>query len=177
MILLMGVWLNANAQTIYVLKSSKIHFFAGTPIEDIEAENSKSTSFFDSKSGEIRLSIPMTSFKFKNSLMEEHFNENYLESEKYPKAEYVGKIINPEKYDFSKPNTFIVKVQGDLTMHGVKKSKTIEVTINNKSQSFTANTKFDILLKDYNIERPQLLWEKLSEVINVISTFDYSIYK
>jgi hypothetical protein len=176
-ILLVSIGFSAKAQTVYVLKSSNIYFFAGTPIEDIEADNIKSVSFFDSKTGDIRWSIPINSFKFKNALMEEHFNENYLESEKYPKAEYVGKIMNPETYDFSKPNTFVVKVQGELTMHGIKKSKTIEVTIKNESRAFTANTKFDILLADYNIQRPQILWEKLSETVSVTSTLNYSIYK
>jgi len=165
------------SQDIYSAKSSKIHFFAGTPMEDIEADNSKASSFLNTKTGEVLISIPNKEFKFKSSLMEEHFNENYMESEKYPKSDFKGKILEMEKYDFSKPSILKVKILGNLTIHGVTKSKTIDATITISDSKLKGETKFTVNLSDFNIQRPQLLWEKLSEVIEITSLFNYEVFK
>jgi polyisoprenoid-binding protein YceI len=109
--------------------------------------------------------------------MEEHFNENYMESEKYPKSEFKGKILNIETYDFSNTSPFEITVQGNLTVHGITKPKKMTVTIKNKEQVIIAETKFQINLADHNIQRPQILWEKLSENIAVTGNFNYILYK
>jgi hypothetical protein len=165
------------SQDIYSLKSSKVHFYAGTPMEDIEADNIKANSFVNIKTGDVIILIPIKEFKFKSSLMEEHFNENYMESEKFPKGEFKGKILEIEKYDFSQPTIYKIKLQGTLTIHGVAKSTTIDGTISLVDKKLTGDTKFTIRLADYNIQRPQLLWEKLSETIEITSHFNYELYK
>jgi hypothetical protein len=164
-------------QNIYVLKSSKIHFYAGTPVEDIEADNLNATSFLNIKTGEVIIAIPNKEFHFKSALMEEHFNENYMESEKYSKSEFKGKILDIEKYDFTRPIIYKVKLQGTLTIHGVTNPKIIEVSISMIDKKVTGETKFTIVLTDYNIQRPQLLWEKLSETIEISCLLNYEINK
>jgi hypothetical protein len=164
-------------QHLYSLKKSNIHFYAGTPMEDIDADNTKTNSFLDLKAGDILISIPNNGFKFKSALMEEHFNENYMESEKFPKSEFKGKILEIEKYDFSKTDSYKVKIEGTLTVHGVSKKRTLEVTIYREGAALIGTTKFIISLADHNIQRPQILWEKLSENIEVTANFEYQLYQ
>jgi hypothetical protein len=166
-----------EAQTFYSLKKGNVHFFAGTPLEDIEADNSKTTSFLNIKTGDVLISMPVREFKFKSALMEEHFNENYMESEKFPKSDFKGKILNIDQIDFSQSTPFTVKVQGVFTIHGVSQSKTIDVVLKNAAGIIQAETKFNILLGDYNIQRPQILWEKLSEQVAIDAILYYSLYK
>jgi polyisoprenoid-binding protein YceI len=165
------------AQDIYSLKSGKISFFAGTPIEDIDATNLKSTSFLNIKTGEIIISTPVKEFKFKRALMEEHFNENYLESDKYPKSEFKGKIIDIQSVDFGKTGDYKVFVEGNLTMHGVTKNKRIEVVLSIAESKIQAKTNFQVLLEEYNIDRPKVVWEKLAEKVDLKVELNYEPYK
>ncbi len=169
--------LQLSAQDIYKLRSSKVVFFAGTPVEDIEATNTKSLSFLNIKTGEVSISIPVKEFHFKRSLMEEHFNENYIESAKYPKAEFKGKIQNIESIDFSSKDAIKVTVAGNLNIHGVTKERTIEATLINKGELIEATSKFSILVADHKIERPQILWEKIAENVQVTVNLSYELYK
>lgn len=169
--------LAVSAQDIYKLKSSKINFFAGTPLEDIDANNTKTTSFLNIKTGEITISIPNKEFVFKRSLMQEHFNENYMETAKYPKSEFKGKIKDIESIDFTKTEPITIVVEGTLTVHGIAKERSIEVTLKNNAQLIEGVSKFVIPLSDHNINRPQILWEKIAENVQISATFTYEPYK
>src|SRR5690606_29851446 len=103
----------------YLTRSGKVTFFSSTPLEAIEAFNNEAASVMDAKTGDIVFQVPIRSFKFENALMQEHFNENYLESSKYPKAEFKGKITDINKVNFSKDGTYNVTSKGNLTIHGV----------------------------------------------------------
>jgi hypothetical protein len=165
------------SQDIYALKSGKINFFAGTPVEDIDATNTKAVSFLNLKTGDVRISIPNKEFHFRRALMEEHFNENYMESMKYPKSEFKGKISGIEKLELTSGKPVPVTVTGILTIHGIAKERTFEATLEVKDNTVEANTKFIVPLIDHNIDRPKILWEKIAENVNVTVNFVYELYK
>ena len=164
------------AQTIYQSTSSTITFHAGTPVEDIDAVNTKSLSFLNKVSGEINISIPINEFHFKRPLMEEHFNENYLESVKYPKAEFKGKINDVDKIDFTQATSEIT-VTGKLTIHGVTQERTLKVTLQSSSNKIQGETKFEVILSDHKIDRPKIMWQKIAEKVTVTAIFTYEPYK
>jgi hypothetical protein len=169
--------LQVSAQTIYISTSSKISFFAGTPIEDIDAVNLKAISFLNINTGEVTISIPNKEFQFKRSLMEEHFNENYMESEKFPKSDFKGKLNDIQKIGLKSKGSFAVTVTGILTVHGISKERTIDITIHTSDGKIEGETKFIIPLADHNIERPKILWEKMAENVEVTANFIYEPYK
>ena len=164
------------AQTIYQSTASTISFHAGTPIEDIDAVNTKSLSFLNKVSGEININIPINQFHFKRPLMEEHFNENYLESVKYPKAEFKGKFNDIEKIDFTQATSEIT-VTGKLTIHGVTQERTLNVTLQSSNNKIQGETKFEVTLTDYKIDRPKIMWQKIAEKVTVTASFTYEPYK
>lgn len=168
---------SAVAQDIYRTASTEISFHAGTPVEDIDAVNTKAISFMNIKTGEVTISIPIKEFQFKRSLMQEHFNENYLESEKYPRAEFKGHIDHIELVDWKLSSPMEVTVTGFLNVHGVSKERTLTVTISKKNSNIVGATKFNIALEDHNIDRPKILWEKIAENVDVTSNFVYEPYK
>src|SRR5689334_2764556 len=116
----------ATAQTKYFTKNGRIFFNASSPLEKIEAINDKSTSVVDLSTGQIEVSVLMKAFLFERALMQEHFNENYVESDKFPKAVFKGTIADASSIDKSKDGTYPVKISGKLTLHGV--TKDIETT-------------------------------------------------
>ncbi|GAB4131606.1 MAG: hypothetical protein Fur0041_02180 [Bacteroidia bacterium] len=161
--LLMGFTV-AQAQ-IYKGKSTKVSFYSHTALEDISAVDTTGVFLLNTKSNTVIAQVVIKGFKFPNALMEEHFNENYMESDKYPKATFNGKIN--EKIDYTKDGTYNVTMTGDLDMHGVKKPRTINATLVVKNGVITVDGKFDVLLKDHNIKVPEAVGAKIAESIEV----------
>jgi hypothetical protein len=161
-------------ESIYKSVSSRIEFFAGTPVEDIEAVNQKAISFINIQTGEVRISIPNAEFVFQSPLMQEHFNENYMETERYPNSEFKGSIVDVGKFDWKSTAPMKVTVTGTLTIHGIARQRTIEATVSRKGDEMIAQTSFSIALVDHGIERPKILWEKLAENVDVKSVFTYA---
>jgi hypothetical protein len=139
---------------IYIAKSCEISFSAPTPIEDIAGINRVSKPLLNTATGDLQMKIPMTAFIFEKPLMQEHFNENYVESEKFPYAFFKGKLN--EKIDFSKDGEYKVTVTGKLTIHGVEKDRTIEGTIVVKGGEIVMNSTFKIIFAEHNIVIPAL---------------------
>ncbi|MGY6649188.1 YceI family protein [Wenyingzhuangia sp. IMCC45574] len=155
----------ANAQ-LYKTDKANIRFDAAkTAIEPIKAENKKAKLILNEKTGEIACLIQIAQFEFPNKLMQEHFNENYLESDTYPKATLAGKITNFTSTDFSTAKE--VKVVGDFTIHGKKQNKTVPVTIVKKGDTYTINGSFKLILKDYKVKIPKLMFYKIAEDVEV----------
>lgn len=169
--------LSARAQPVYMSKSAVISFFAGTAVEDIDATNEKALSFFNTETGEVVISIPNKDFHFRRSLMEEHFNENYMETGKFPKSEFKGKINNIKSFNFTEAGPFQVSVTGQLNIHGVSKERTIDVTVRKEGNRLIAETKFKVQLEDHKIDRPKILWEKIAESVEVNANLAYEPYK
>lgn len=134
--------------------STKTHikFFSSTPAEDIEANNYKSVSTLDTKTGEIVFSVPMQSFEFEKALMQEHFNsKKFLDTKTNPKAKLTGKIANLDKVNFEKDGTYTNAVEGDLTINGVTKPIKENVTFTIKSGKVNLTSKFNVTLADYKV--------------------------
>lgn len=148
-------------------KTGKVTFFSSTPVEDIKAVNNQMILAFDDATGQISTRVTIKSFLFKKKLMQEHFNENYMESDKFPYATYKGFIKNMKNIDLTKDSIYKVTTSGNLTIHGVTKKVTTTGTITSKSGKATIDASFDVLLKDYNIEKPSVVALKIADKINV----------
>lgn len=157
----------------YVTKNGHVWFYSHTPMEEIEAHNRQVVSSLDCSTGEFALLLLVKSFEFKTALMQEHFNENYMESDKIPKSSFKGKIDNLSKIDFKKDGTYPAEVSGDLTMHGVTKHITTKGTIVVKGTTISANGKFVIVPQDYDIKIPSLVAEKIAKEIQVTVEMTY----
>lgn len=158
-----------TAQTItaqiFISKDCEISFFSATPMEDISAVNTASKVILNTSTNEIQAKVPVVNFKFKKSLMEEHFNENYMETEKYPNSTFKGKI--KETIDFSKDGEYDVTVLGKMNMHGIEKETTLTGKLIIKNGEISLNTKFNIHLADYNIKIPSVVSKNIAEDIEV----------
>ncbi len=154
-----------NAQKL-MTRTGKISFFSSTPVENIEAFNNEVAGALDTKTGDLMLIVPIKSFKFEKALMQEHFNENYMESDKFPKAEYKGKA-DLSGVNFTKDGSYKVKASGKLTMHGVTKDVSVPGTIVVKAGSATVNAKFTVNPSDYGIKIPAVASSKISDKIEV----------
>jgi len=163
---LCGMATTASAQK-YMTRTGKVVFFSGTPVENIEAFNNDVSSVIDGRTGEMLFIVPIKSFKFEKALMQEHFNENYMESDKFPKADFKGKILNIGDVNFSKDGVYNVKTAGKLTIHGVTKDVTIPGTVTVKGGSVTANSKFLVRTADYGIKIPGMVASKIADQIEV----------
>jgi len=155
------------SQTVYMTRSGQVSFFSKTPMENIDGTNNEVTSLIDASKGEIVFAILVKSFRFEKALMEEHFNENYLESTKFPKATFQGKITNSSSINFTKDGSYPAMVEGDLTMHGVKQKQAATGTITVTNGKVSAVSTFTIKLADYKIEIPSLVADKISESIEI----------
>lgn len=166
LLLLVAVVSSANAQ-IYKNKKegSSIHFISKSPLEDIEAINKSPIAVYKVESGDVQFAAVMTQFKFKSALMEEHFNENYVESEKYPQAIFKGKFS--EKVDLTTDAENKVAVTGTLTLHGVSKEIIAEGTIVKRGEEVMIHSVIKIALADYNIKVPSLYVQNISELVDV----------
>lgn len=151
----------------YFTRTGQISFFSSTAVEDIEAHNKAVTGIFDVASGAIQFSVAIKSFHFEKALMEEHFNENYMESTKFPKSTFSGKIQNIGEIDFSKDGVYPVVIVGKLTMHGVTKEVTVKGTFTIKNGEVLGEAKMMINPEDYKVTIPDLVREKIAKELEV----------
>ena len=163
--------ISVNAQDLYAVTESEIKFHSDSPLEKIEAINKKTKSFFKISSKTLMFVIPVVSFKFEKPLMEEHFNENYLETEKFPTAKFSGTIN--EDLDYTKNGTYDASVTGKLTIHGVEQERTIHGTITVKDSQLIFEGNFQIKLKDHDIDIPSIVIQNIAEVVDVTATLVY----
>lgn len=158
---------NAGAQTKLFTKSAKISFFSKTPVENISAVNNKAVSIWNTNSGQIEFSVLIKGFEFERALMQEHFNENYMESDTYPKATFKGTVENSAALVLTKDNTTTVKISGNLTIHGVTKAVSVSATITVKGGVVSAVTSFTVAAEDYKIKIPSVVADKISRQITI----------
>lgn len=163
----------AAAQTKYIDRRGQASFFSSAPLEDIKASNDHAVSIIDTQSGELVASMLMRSFHFRKALMEEHFNENYVESEKYPKATFKGKITNIAEIDLSKDGKHVLDITGEITLHGVTRPLVLKAEATVDSGSIRAKAVFPLKVKDFNIEVPRLVVNNIAEVVEVTVSFNY----
>ena len=165
----MVVALSAQAQK-YVLTEGVITFFSEAALENIQAENTKVTSMFNVTTREIAFSVPNNQFQFEKKLMQQHFNEKYMESEKYPRSTFSGRL---EGFQLTIAGVQRVMAVGKLFIHGVTQSVEIPGTVEVKSDDLIMQSVFKIKLKEYKIKIPQLLWQNIAEEVEVNVSFTY----
>lgn len=148
-------------------KNGSVSFFSKAPLENISAESAQLMSVLNQNTGELQFSVLIKSFHFKKSLMETHFNENYLESDRFPKATFKGKITDMASVDFTKDGTYAVTVSGDLNIHGITNKISTTGTIIIKSGSISAAATFKVKPAEYRISIPNLVKDNIAEIIDV----------
>lgn len=156
-----------QAQDIYMTRKGQISFFSKTPLENIDAVNNEVSSAVNLQSGELGFAVLIKSFHFERALMEEHFNENYMESDNIPKAGFKGRINNISVVSVAKDGSYPVTADGDLTIHGVTKKVSIPGTLTVKGGQVALQAKFKVTPKDYNIKIPSLVADKIADAMNV----------
>src|SRR5665647_1459544 len=168
----LSIVLAANAQK-FMTKNGFISFYSHTPMEDIKGDNNQVVGILDVSTGEMVFQALIKSFHFDSALMEEHFNENYMESDKIPKSSFKGKITNLSSVNFSKNGIYDVTVEGDLTIHDVTNRMSTKGTIEVVSGGINANSKFNIVPEDYKISIPGVVREKIDKnlAVTVIMKF------
>jgi len=164
---------SVNAQDRYFTRGAKVVFVSETPLEKIVGTNSQGTNVYDTKTGQFEFAVLMKSFVFEKALLEEHFNENYVESSKYPKSTFKGMVEDPSKVNLTKDGIYPVKIKGQLTMHGVTKDVATEGVFEVKGGKIIGKSNFIITLADYKIEIPSLVKDKISKDVKISVISDY----
>ncbi len=165
------VW-SANAQ-LFTTQTGEISFFSKTPMEDIDAVNKQVGSIINSATNEVAVQMRVTNFIFPNKLMQEHFNENYLETDKYPNATFKGKI--KETVDLKVAGTYAVTASGTATIHGVSRPVELKGTLVSTGKTLALTCLFDIHLDEYKIDIPKIVFKKIAEVIKVKGNISYTL--
>ncbi len=161
---------------IYRSIEGKVQFRSDASLETIEANSDALKGVIDIEKRSFAFSVPIRSFEgFNNPLQKEHFNENYLESSKYPNATFSGKII--ENVDLSKDGTYTIRAKGKLNIHGVVQERILKSRIVVKGDSFSLKAYFTVILEEHNISIPKIVNQKIAEEIQVQveATFEKSL--
>jgi len=161
-----------DAQKFFT-RDGHITFFSAAPLENIEAHNRQATSVVDAATGDIEFAVLIKGFQFEKALMQEHFNENYMESTKFPRATFKGKILNMDEIDLSKDGVYTANVKGDLSIRGI--TRPLETTANFivKAGEVHATTKFDVAVSDYDITIPAVVRDNIARVIETTVNVRY----
>jgi len=156
---------------IVISHNARLSFFSEAPIENINAESNTGVSALNLSTNTIYFKVFMSSFEFKKSLMQEHFNENYMESSKYPTAEFNGKI--KDQIDLTKDGTYPVTVQGKLSIHGVTKDYIVKAELKVTGGEISASSTFPVKLVDHEIKIPRLVIKNIAEIVQVTVSAQY----
>ncbi len=160
----LGFVLQSTAQT-FVGKSIKVNLFSSTPVEDIKASSTTGSAVLIAQTQELAVQLPIKSLVFDRKLMQEHFNENYMESDKYPLAKFKG-VIEP-KIDWTKDGEYTVNAKGTLTVHGVDQPRSISGKITIKNGIINLDSSFEVTCVAHQIKIPKLVFTKIAEVIQL----------
>jgi polyisoprenoid-binding protein YceI len=161
-------------QDVYVCKNAKINIYSSAPIEDIEANSSEGVSVYNAATGELAFSLPIRSLHFEKAMMEEHFNENYIESDKYPKATFKGKVN--EHPDLTKDGTYPVTVTGDFQVHGVTQNRTVKGEVKVNKGTVSMSSEFMVKCADHHIDIPRIVFHNIAESIRIRVSATYTTY-
>jgi hypothetical protein len=152
--------------SFYITNNGKVSFKSEAPLETIKASSTKLTGLLNLDTREFIFSVPMNSFEgFNSPLQRVHFNENYIESDKYPDSKFKGKII--EDINLSEPGVYKVRAKGKFSVHGKENPMTIRCDLTVIKSEIQVSSDFDVILKDHGIQIPSIVNQKLAETINV----------
>lgn len=157
----------------YMTQSGTIKFFSEAPLENIESVNNQVSSIINMENGEVVFTLLMKAFNFEKALMQEHFNEKYVESEKFPKATFKGKIKDFNSVDLGSGKQ-TVEVVGQLTIHGVTNDVQAQATIDRNSENqISASSTFNIDVADYDIKIPAAVKDNIAKSIEITVNMEY----
>ena len=159
----------------YMTRNGTIEFLSATPVENIQAVNKQVSSVLDFDKDQFAFLVPVKSFSFEKALMQEHFNENYMYSDKFPNATFAGKVKDWEGSELSEGMSVEVIVEGDLTIKGVKKQVSETGTLEMKEGKIQAKTLFPVNLSDYEVKIPKTVIDNIAETVDV--TVDVALEK
>jgi hypothetical protein len=151
----------------YFTRDGKISFFSDTPLEKIEAHNSKATSVLDASNGNLEFAVLIKAFQFEKALMQEHFNENYMESSKFPKSSFKGKVTNIKDINLKKDGEYNATVKGQLTIHGVTKEVETTGKFVVAGGKISAKSTFNVAVADYNITIPAVVRDNIAKTVKI----------
>lgn len=166
--------IQTRAQELFSTREGYLSFLSETRIERIFAETNEAQSFLNVKTGEVAFSVNIESFRFRIKLMQEHFNEQYMESAKYPRATFSGKIENPEQLNPETPGVHTLMLRGKLTIRGVAQevAAPVRLEVGNK-QRITGSTEFILKPEDFRIKIPSVVGLKIAKEVVVSVKADY----
>lgn len=170
-LLIVGFQFQSKAQ-LFITTNGEVSFYSKTPMEDIDAVNKSVSSIINTATNEVAVQMRITNFVFPNKLMQEHFNENYLESEKFPSATFKGKI--KESVDLNIAGTYPISATGSATIHGVTRPIELKGTIVSTGSTLALTCQFEVKLVDYKIDIPKIVFAKIAEVIKVNTRMNYT---
>lgn len=156
-----------QAQDKFFTKSGNISFYSKATLENIEAHNKSVTSVLDTKTGNMQFAVLMKGFEFEKALMQEHFNENYVESHKFPKAEFKGRITNNHEINYAKDGSYNARVAGKLTIHGETREVEATGTVVIRNGKMVTQSSFDIQLSDFRIEIPKIVKDNINNNVKI----------
>lgn len=177
LICLLVCLLNVAHSQRYFSKTAEISFFSSTPMEDIKAETNSASTVLDLSNGAVQWAVLIKSFEFKKALMQEHFNENYMESNKFPKAKFKGKMLEFETLDLGVDGDYTLSVEGSLEIHGVTQAIENQVQFQVKDGQLFANTEIMVKPADYDIEIPKLVRNNIAKEIKIEIQADYELFE
>lgn len=171
-LIITGMAHNVKGQK-YIARNGYVRFFSEAPLEDIEAVNHEGLSIFETGTNRIAFTIPIIHFEFAKKLMQQHFNENYLESEKYPNSTFQGVIIGFKEAEGKQK----LKAEGRMTIHGVTQNITVEGQGIKEGDQIMLEASFPIKLEDYKVKIPKVVLYNIAEVVDVTIKFEYVPYE
>ena len=151
---------------IYVVNEGRLDFKSEAPLEIIQASSKATKGLINFTKETFAFSVAINSFQgFNSALQREHFNENYMESDKFQKATFAGRLI--DKIDPDRDGTFSIRAKGKLNIHGVEQERIIQATLTIKGSSIEINSVFSVPLEEHNIAIPKVVQQKIAETIHV----------
>jgi len=172
-----GTFAGMSTAQKYITKEGICDIFSETSFFTIEATNKKVASILDASSGEIVASTLMRSFKYQEALVEEHFNENYMESHLYPKGIFKGRITNFGEIDLGKDGTYPITIEGDLSFHGETNALATSGELVVKGENLTGTTEFEVSLAAHKIKVEEKYKDRIRDEIKIDLHFDYKLMK
>ncbi|MCB9283931.1 MAG: YceI family protein [Lewinellaceae bacterium] len=159
----------------YFTRDGQITFTSETPMEKIEAVNQKATSVLDAASGQVEFAVLIKGFQFEKALMQEHFNENYMESTKFPKATFKGQITDMDLVDLTKDGVYPITVKGDLMIHGVTNPVVADGKLEVKNGAIHARSSFNLSPEEYGIKIPAVVRDNIAQSLKVEVAVNYEL--
>lgn len=173
LLVLLGLAFGLQAQKMKT-RSGFVKFYSDAAVEDITAENRQMSSILDFEGGKFAFLVPIKAFEFEKALMQEHFNENYMESGKYPNASFKGSVEGLSEIDLEKDGTYEMNFSGVMTIHGQSKEISETVNIVVKEGKVTLEASFMLKCSDYGIEIPATKSDNIANDLQITVKIDYA---